>query len=307
MIHPWPDGAQFSFVLTHDVETADGMRRIAAIADLEEELGMRSSWNIVPHKYPLDWGLIRDLQDRGFEIGVHGYNHDGKLFTSRSTFRRRTPAMNAALTDFDAVGFRAPMVHRNLEWLQSLNVDYDASCFDVDPFQSMPGGVGGMWPFIAGKFVELPYTLPQDHIVFIALGERDGRIWQAKLDYISRLCGMALIITHPDYLDSELRIGLYRDLMLRAREMAGVWHALPKDVAAWWRERDESQLAMGTDGSYFVQGPAANRGRAAKICSQLERSPEHSETWNGGDDQAADAASLYFCEFQAASAAAISS
>src|SRR4051794_27488446 len=25
-IHPWPDGAKIAFVLTHDVETADGMR-----------------------------------------------------------------------------------------------------------------------------------------------------------------------------------------------------------------------------------------------------------------------------------------
>ena len=56
-IHPWPDGADFAFVPTHDVETADGMQRIERIANLEEDLGFRSSWNIVPHKYPVDLGL----------------------------------------------------------------------------------------------------------------------------------------------------------------------------------------------------------------------------------------------------------
>ena len=178
MIHPWPDGANLAFVLTHDIETAEGMQRVLQLANLEEDLGFRSSWNLVPYKYPIDRGLIRELTDRGFEIGVHGYNHDGKLFTSRAVFDRRVPAIHAALESFAAVGFRAPMVHRNLQWLQDLDIQYDASCFDVDPYQAMPGGIGSCWPFIAGRFVELPYTLPQDHTLFIALKQRDGRIWQ---------------------------------------------------------------------------------------------------------------------------------
>ena len=38
-IHPWPDGADFAFVPTHDVETAEGIRRIECIANLEEDPG----------------------------------------------------------------------------------------------------------------------------------------------------------------------------------------------------------------------------------------------------------------------------
>jgi peptidoglycan/xylan/chitin deacetylase (PgdA/CDA1 family) len=264
-IHPWPDGATFAFVPTHDVETADGMKNIAKIANLEQALGFRSSWNIVPHKYPVDRGLLRDLQSRGFEIGVHGYNHDGKLFTSRAAFNRRVPAINAALQSFGAVGFRAPMVHRNLTWMQSLNIEYDASCFDADPFQAMPGGVGGMWPFIAGRFVELPYTLPQDHTLFIALNERDGRIWEDKLEFIVRHGGMALLITHPDYLDSDDRIDAYRRLLEKSRETPGMWHALPREVAAWWRKRDESTLEFDSLDCRSIRGPASGRARIATL------------------------------------------
>jgi peptidoglycan/xylan/chitin deacetylase (PgdA/CDA1 family) len=264
-IHPWPDENDFAFVLTHDVETADGMRRVAGLADLEEELGYRSSWNIVPHKYPVDRGLLSDLSDRGFEIGVHGYNHDGKLFFSRDLFNRRAPKINAALKSHGAVGFRAPMVHRNLAWLQSLDIEYDASCFDVDPYQAMSGGIGSVWPFIAGRFVELPYTLPQDHTLFIALGERDGRIWHNKLRYLAKLRGLALLLTHPDYLDSVRRLDAYRRLLQEARALGGAWPALPKEVAAWWRARDESRLRQGRDGRLHIEGPAAERGRAAII------------------------------------------
>jgi peptidoglycan/xylan/chitin deacetylase (PgdA/CDA1 family) len=264
MIHPWPDGADFAFVLTHDVETADGMRNIMPLVELEERLGFRSSWNIVPHKYEVDHGLLRELRARGFEIGVHGYNHDGKLFCSRRVFEQRVLAINAALATFGAVGFRAPMVHRNLVWLQELNIEYDASCFDADPYQAMPGGAGGIWPFIAGRFVELPYTLPQDHTLLIALGQRDGRLWTEKIRYLADLCGMALLVTHPDYLDSPHRRDLYDRFLHEVRGMEGVWQALPREVAAWWRDRDRSSLWREERG-WIVSGPAAERGRVVTV------------------------------------------
>ncbi|MEX2315981.1 MAG: hypothetical protein WD669_02445 [Pirellulales bacterium] len=275
-IHPWPDAADFALVLTHDVETAEGGQGVAKIADLEEELGFRSSWNFVPYKYRVDRGLVRDLTSRGFEIGVHGYNHDGRLFSSRAVFDSRVPPIQAALESWGAVGFRAPMVQRNLAWLQSLDILYDASCFDVDPYQAMPGGVGGVWPFIVGRFVELPYTLPQDHTLFIALDERDEQIWLRKLDYLIRLRGMALMLTHPDYLDSEDRIAAYRRFLCRARDVAGMWHALPKETAEWWRMRDKSSLRQDLDGNWRIEGPASGRARAATLRS-VEVSSDRSD------------------------------
>jgi peptidoglycan/xylan/chitin deacetylase (PgdA/CDA1 family) len=265
IIHPWPDHRAFAFVLTHDVETAEGMQRILQIADLEEELGFRSSWNFVPFRYAIDRRLLRELADRGFEIGVHGYNHDGKLFTSRAEFDRRVPAINRALRSWGAVGFRAPMVHRNLRWMQSLEIQYDASCFDADPYQAMPGGVGGVWPFIAGRFVELPYTFPQDHTLLVVRNERGGQLWSEKLAYLAALNGMALVITHPDYLNSPLRLESYRRLLCGARELAGMWHALPHQVAAWWRSRDELELKKTSAGAWHIVGPAASQARVATL------------------------------------------
>ena len=265
IVHPWPDGADWGFVLTHDVETADGLARAPLVADIEQELGFRSSWNVVPYKYPLDHGLLDDLRHRGFEIGVHGYNHDGTLFLSRSTFEQRVPGINEALQSLGAVGFRAPMVHRNLAWLQMLDIEYDASCFDVDPYQAMPGGVGCIWPLVAGRFVELPYTLPQDHTVLIALGQDDDAIWRQKLDYLAERGGMALMLTHPDYLDSPRRLDLYREFLQYAREKSGAWHALPCEVAAWWRDRERLSLEQKADGTWHVRGPAAGRATAVTL------------------------------------------
>ncbi|MEM8735457.1 MAG: hypothetical protein AAGG44_14585, partial [Planctomycetota bacterium] len=258
LIHPWPDGQQMSAVLTHDVETKAGLDKVFELADVEESLGFRSCWNLIPHKYPVDPGIVAELKWRGHEVGVHGYNHDGRLFESKGLFNSRKAPINDAIQRFGSGGFRAPMVHRNLLWLQELDIDYDASCFDVDPFQAMAGGVGSVWPFFAGKFVELPYTLPQDHTLMVALGQTSPQIWIDKFKWLSRMRGMAMLITHPDYLDTQKRMDTYRQYLEFLNEQREhCWMALPQEVVTWWRQRDGMEIV--NDAGARVVGPASER------------------------------------------------
>jgi glycosyltransferase involved in cell wall biosynthesis/peptidoglycan/xylan/chitin deacetylase (PgdA/CDA1 family) len=269
VIHPWPAPYTHAAVMTHDVETAEGFRRIDALAKLEERLGVRSAWFIIPHKYKVDHGLLEDLRQRGHEIGLHGYNHDGRLFTSPKRFMWRAKAINIATGAFHASGFRAPMVHRNLDWMQALQIDYDASCFDVDPFQAMPGGVGGPWPFLYGNFVELPYTIPQDHTLF-ALGNASVDIWLKKYRMIQDLRGMALLITHPDYMDSQSRLDIYRQYLEHIMQVDDAWKCLPSAVSQWWRARDASRI-VDRENSSTITGPAQQHGQVVSLESLLEQ------------------------------------
>ena len=199
-IHFWPAGKRFAFVLTHDVEGADGQKHVRQVAALEERYGFRSSFNFVPEKYRLDIELIRELKQRGFEVGLHGLKHDGRLFSSKTVFERRAERINGYLKQWGAVGFRSPMTHRNPEWMQSLDIEYDLSFFDTDPYEPIPGGTISIWPFQMGRFVELPYTLAQDHTLMVTLGESTPRLWLEKVVFIEKYCGMALVNAHPDYL-----------------------------------------------------------------------------------------------------------
>ncbi len=53
----------------------------------------------------------------------------------------------SAIKEFGAVGFGHESVHSKSELdFQALEIDYDSSCFDVDPFQAAAGGVGKIWP-----------------------------------------------------------------------------------------------------------------------------------------------------------------
>jgi hypothetical protein len=129
---------------------------------------------------------------------------------------------------------------RNPEWMQALNIEYDLSFFDTDPFEPMPGGVMSIWPFMIGHFVELPYTLPQDCTLFKVLGARTPRCWLEKVDFIERYHGMVLLNAHPDYLQDPDCLRIYTEFLQAMTAREGYWHALPQDVAQWWRKRSEA-------------------------------------------------------------------
>lgn len=240
-IHFWPAGHKFAFVLTHDVETAEGQAHVQALAELETDYGFRSSFNFVGERYRLDQDLIKTLRARGFEIGVHGLKHDGKLFNSRAEFMRRAARINQHLKNLDAVGFRAPLTHRQPEWMQALDIEYDLSFFDTDPYEPIPGGTMSIWPFEIGRFVELPYTLVQDYTLTAVLGETTPRIWLDKVDFIETYWGLALVNSHPDYLRDPANWRLYEQFLQAMKRRPGLyWHALPREVARWWRARRQA-------------------------------------------------------------------
>jgi hypothetical protein len=142
-------------------------------------------------------------------VGVHDLQHDGKLFWDRSEFARKAKRINSYLSDWGASGFRSAFMHHNLDWVHDLEILYDASTFDTDPFEPQPDGVNTIFPVLdadgpTGRgYVELPYTLPQDSTLFLLLKESSPEIWKRKLDWIVECGGMALVNVHPDYINFD--------------------------------------------------------------------------------------------------------
>lgn len=258
-IGPWPDGKAWTLVLTHDVETADGLRRLPVLRDIESAAGFRSSWNLVPGRYDVPDAVVAQLQAGGFEVGLHGLYHDGRDLADG--FRqKRLPEMRRWALRWNAIGFRSPATHRAWDTMASLPFEYDSSYPDSDPFEPQAGGCCSWLPFFNGPLVELPITLPQDHTIFVILRHPDGRIWIDKCDAIRAAGGMALLITHPDYLGLGPVAAAYRDLLGHVAGDESVWRALPAEVNRWWRRRAESHVERGGDG-WRIVGPAAERGR----------------------------------------------
>jgi hypothetical protein len=251
----WPEQKSFSLVLTHDVDSERGQDKCLKLVEIEEKFGFRSSFNFVPERYNVSRDLRSYLTDNGFEVGVHGLKHDGKLYASRKIFQQRASKINEYLKEWKAVGFRSPAMHHNLDWLHDLAIEYDASTFDTDPFEPQPSGLGTIFPLWVkrnsnqGGYVELPYTLPQDFTLFILLKEKNIDIWKRKLDWIAEKGGMALINVHPDYINfdggnlalEEYPVQYYEQFMqyVKTRYEGAYWHVLPKDMARFWSKNEE--------------------------------------------------------------------
>lgn len=249
--HGWPQEKKFALILTHDVETATGQNNCSALMNLEKRLGFRSSFNFVPKRYAVSKSLLLKLKSQGFEVGVHGLYHDGKLFNSKSLFSQRARKINEYLNDWHAVGFRAPAMQHNLDWLHDLNIEYDMSTFDTDPFEPQPDGMNTIYPFLvcksgdSGCYVEMPYTLPQDFTLYVLMKENSSNIWKQKLGWIAEHQGMVLLNTHPDYMTFKERSGIagesysvsiYEEFLSWIKEFynGSYWNPLPKEMARYW-------------------------------------------------------------------------
>lgn len=276
----WPDGKKFALVLMHDVDTAKGHEKCLDLAQIDERMGFRSSFNFVPERYLVSSEVRQILVEKGFEIGVHGLKHDGKLFSSRKTFLEQAARINHYLKDWKSVGFVSPSMHRNLDWVHDLNLEYDASTFDTDPFEPQPKGIGAIFPFwvpatrqpqpvtcnnvsspptsnlqpqtsLSDGFIELPYTLPQDFTLFVIVGEKGIDLWKQKLDWIVKNGGMALLITHPDYMSfngkrpasGEYPAEYYKEFLeyIKTTYKDQYWNVLPKEVACFWLDRQSQK------------------------------------------------------------------
>lgn len=259
----WPKQHQFALTLTHDVESALGTEQIKPIMDLEMSFGLRSAFFLVPESYPVSPDLRKEIRSRGFEVGVHGLKHDGRLFSSRKIFRERSIQINRYLDEWDAVGFRSPFMHHNLRWAHDLNIQYDASTFDTDPFEPQPDGANTIFPFyvngLNGRgYVEIPYTIPQDSTLFLVLGCDSIEVWKQKLDWVAARGGLVLLTVHPDYVNLENRftarsfpIALYKEFLeyVTQNYAGSFWHALPRQINEFIRTSRESSLKTGEHGT----------------------------------------------------------
>ena len=248
----WPDNKKFAFVLTHDVEHQRGYDRVLKLIQIEKELGFVSAFYFVPERdYRVKKELLSTIKQNGFEYGVHGLCHDGKLYSSEEEFLRRAKKINHYLKDWGSVGFRAPAMHHNLDWIGELDIKYDLSTFDTDPFEPQPDGTRTIFPFWVkntrhkdGGYIEMPYTLAQDFTPMVLLNYKDIHIWKTKLDWIAENGGMAQVNVHPDYINfqnesplEEFPLKFYEELLsyVKSKYSGQYWNALPIEVSDYWK------------------------------------------------------------------------
>jgi len=247
----WPGNKKFALSIIHDVDTVYGLANCLKLMELDRQLGIKSSFNFIAEDYWSPPWFRQIMIDNGFEVGLHGLTHDGRTFLTRRKFNKNYKRIQSYLLNWQVAGFVAPSMICNQQWLAELEIEWACSSFDTDPFEPQRQDVQTIFPFFVDNknnqtgYVELPYTLPQDHCLYIILKERDNRIWKEKLDWIASKGGMALLNVHPDYISLDGETGVekypmqhYIDFIdyIKGKYSGQYWMALPREIAHFWQQ-----------------------------------------------------------------------
>jgi hypothetical protein len=247
----WPEGHSSCAMLTHDVETGAGLKFCPALMDMDDDAGIKSSFQLIPEeRYAVSRADVDSIRARGFEVNVHDLNHDGHLFRDREGFRRRAERINAYGVQFGAAGFRAGALYRNQDWYGDLKFSYDMSVPNVAHLDPQHGGCCTIFPYFVGDLLELPVTATQDYSLFHVLGTYSTDLWRAQMSRIAAHHGLFHVIAHPDYLAEPQAQQVYKSLlayMTELRAKHGTWITKPGELNAWWRQRANMHLTWSGD------------------------------------------------------------
>ena len=235
----WPAGKDYCVVLTHDVETPQGLTFCMEIQRLEASYGLKSSWNVVGMHAEKNRRILDELYEQGCEIGLHGYDHTLRTpYLPIQTIQNKLFKCEMFLRQYSMKGFRSPFYLRSQNLFTALQPFflYDSSVPDVDVFSPgvSRGGCCTIFPYEIGRMIELPVTIPYEIILHRGWSpDKLNAFWSRKIHWIKEAGGMILLNSHaePQYLGNKQIRKAYEELLKTLSDDRQAWFALPCQVA----------------------------------------------------------------------------
>jgi peptidoglycan/xylan/chitin deacetylase (PgdA/CDA1 family) len=264
----WKRGKSYALAVTHDVETAYGLRSGAPrLLRVEQDLGISSTWNLPSERYPLSQSLLSPLAASG-EIGGHDTKHDGRLVlleTDKMVKRLKDCRSELErLSEKRVRGFRAPLLQHSSDLASAeakAGFDYDSSCPSweiISPTSMHPHGVGTLFPFEHNGVLEIPVSLPQDHQLIRVAGQSPSAsvdLWLRLSRWIKGLGGACVLLAHPDYeLADQENLPQYRRLLEGFASDQNCAIMTMSELADWWRQRERTRIEVH-DGQVTLVSP----------------------------------------------------
>jgi hypothetical protein len=270
----WPDGARSSVMMTHDVEAVPGRDFCGQLMDLDDSFGIKSAFQIIPEERYRIWEEFLDsFRSRGFEVNVHDFSHDGRLFEEKQEFLRRAAKINHYLKQMQTQGFRSGAMYRNQDWYDALECSYDMSVPNVAHLEPQRGGCCTVMPYFIGEILELPLTTVQDYTLFHILDDYSIKLWKQQIELILQRNGLISFIVHPDYVMEKRARNVYAELLAyltSMRDEKKLWVTLPAEINRWWRNRNQMKLIPDGD-TWRIEGPDKHRARIAYASLEGDR------------------------------------
>jgi hypothetical protein len=236
--------------------------------EIETTFDIKSSFEIVPEeRYYFPQDLFSEMNSQGFEICLHGLNHDGHLFSDYNLFIEKAKKINVYIEKWKVEGFRSPVMYRNVNWLPHLNVKYDMSFPNVGHLDPQNGGCCTVIPFFIDSIVEIPVTTTQDYPLYYILNQKNLDLWMKQTDLIVNRNGLISFIIHPDYTIPKHHKELYQKLLEYLKNLQNrdnLWFPLPREVSEWWKIRKNLELVKDENG-WSIRGNGSERAGIAYI------------------------------------------
>lgn len=217
-------------MLTHDIDTAECYQRWGDVLDVESKLGVRSANNVLTAgPYHLEKSWLDEIEQRGFEIGLHGDSHDMAIgFRDMRRVRERLQR-SLDILGRQVSGYRAPALGISealLHVLQDLGFRYDSS-IKLNLYYT--GGVDTAVPYLypGTSLWQLPLTL-QDDGLFRDQALTDAaalQVVQTSIDLLRPYGGVWIFNSHPLIIGK--RLDFYREMLHWLHHIAKVDIILP--------------------------------------------------------------------------------
>ena len=236
------------------------------LMDIDDAFGIKSAFQLVPEgRTTTADGLARgsgaaaSRSTSTTSITTGAFSDDERVSRARASGSTATPASLAA-TASDPARCIASSTGSTPSSSRTT-----CRCRTSAHLEPQRGGCCTVMPYFVGDILELPLTTTQDYSLFHILGDYSTTLWKRQIRLIRDSNGLISFIAHPDYLRDRRALGLYKELLgdlCQLRDQQRVWMALPTEIDAWWRARQEMSLVR--DGqSWRVVGPGSERARVA--------------------------------------------
>ncbi|MEA5084709.1 MAG: polysaccharide deacetylase [Lachnospiraceae bacterium] len=238
------------FIRANSVGNYGPKRAVEKILNLLDKHDIKASF-FIPAKVMEDYPLVaQEINNRGHEIGHHGYHHERYVDLSPE---EQTSIINKSQKIFEevigkkAIGYRTPSGDWSRETagiLYKMGFQYSSSMRGDDrPYRTVIEGEVTDFIELSPKwdlddFVQFGYNLfpaepsGQDRIAGI---EQVYDNFTKEFDgyYAEGLC--FVIQCHPQIIGSPGRLLMYERIIEHIKNFDGVWFAKGSDIADWWR------------------------------------------------------------------------
>lgn len=210
--------------------------------------------------------LLAEIAGARAEIGIHGYVHNDYRTLSHAEQYKQTEQAIAVFDEWQIpfAGFRNPYLgwtEASLAVFTELGFAYDSNdavlhdVVDLDAlapvlrsgyeksfelFQAIECTAYTLRPYLVGKLLRIPTSIPDDEMLFDRLRMTDtrkvGRLWRGIMQRVYDLGGIYVLNLHPER--GVLCQPALQTLLASTQDFPlPVWLASLRDVARWWKER----------------------------------------------------------------------